>query len=58
MAACLAAKETASIPDLTINSRKMTKGLEQANTNLQLNEWAYQFIFEGSVIDDDTGQAL
>ena len=25
--ACLAAKETASIPDLTINSRKMTKVL-------------------------------
>ena len=35
--ACLAAKETAFIPDLTINSRNMTKGLSQANTNLQLS---------------------
>ena len=42
---CLAAKETASIPDLNINSRNMTKRLGQANTNLQLNEWAYQKVF-------------
>ena len=56
--ACLAAKETSSIPYLTINSRNMTKGLCQANTNLQLNEWAYQDFFAGVVIDDTTGQAL
>ena len=36
--ACLAAKETASIPDLTINSRKIKKGLGRDNMNLQLNE--------------------
>ena len=56
--ACLSEKETASIPDLTINSSNMTKRLGRANTNLQLNEWAYQKFFAGAVIDDNTGQAL
>ena len=56
--AYLAANKTASIPDLTINSRKMTKGFGQANSNLQLNEWAYHKFFAGAVIDDDTVQAL
>ena len=36
----------------------MKKGLGRANTNLQLNEWAYQKFFAGAVIDDDIGQAL
>ena len=56
--AYLAANKTASIPDLTINSKKMTKGFGQANSNLQLNEWAYHKFFAGSVIDDETGKAL
>ena len=56
--ACLAAKETSSIPDLTINSRNMANALGRANTNLQQNEWAYQKCFAGAVIDDDTGKDL
>ena len=56
--ALLVAKETASIPDLTINSRKITKGLGRANMNIQLNEWAYQKFFAGVVIDEDTGKAI
>ena len=34
----LTANETASIPDLTISSRKITKGLGGTDMNLQLNE--------------------
>ena len=36
----------------------MTKGIGQANSNLQLNEWEHQKQFAGAVIEDDTGQAL
>ena len=36
----------------------MKKIIGRANTNLQLNEWAYQEHLAGAVIDEDTGEAL
>ena len=41
----LAAKETATIPDLTISKGKITRGWTKANQNLQLDEWAFKQFF-------------
>ena len=53
--ACMAEK-TAAMPDLSIRSRRFTRGLGGANMNLQMSEWAYKDFLEGTVIDEDTGE--
>ena len=52
--AFLVAHETATILDLTIKSKKITRGLSGANMYLQLNEQDYEGLSAGAVIDEDT----
>ena len=54
--AFLVAHETAAIPDLTIKSKNITRGLSGAKIYLQLDEWAYELLLAGTVIDEDTGE--
>ena len=56
--AALAASKTASVPDLTVQQRKLTRGFGRANLDLQMKEWAFEENFAGVVIDEDTGKAL
>ena len=39
----LAAKETATVPELARHKRKLTMGYHCANLSLHLNEWAHDF---------------
>ena len=48
--AFLASHETAAMPDITIKSRKITRGLIGANMDLQLNEWAYEGHFQEQLL--------
>ena len=54
----LAAKETATIPNLAISEGKLTRGWIKANQNLQFDEWALQDCFAGAIIDKATGESL
>ena len=56
--AFLASHETAAMPDITIKTRKITRGLIGANMDLKLNEWAYEGHFSGAIIDEDIGEFL
>ena len=56
--AALAASETACVPDLTIQRRKLARGLGRAHLDLQMKEWAFEENFAGVVIDEDRGKPL
>ena len=57
--ATLAAKEKATIPNLTTSKGKFTRGrTNKANQNLQLDEWAFKEYFAGAIIDKTTGESL
>ena len=56
--AAVAAKEAASIPNLTISNSNLTKGWTKANQNLQLEEWAFQDYFADAIIVKTTGESL
>ena len=56
--AALAASETASVPDLTVQQRKLTHDLGRANLDLQMKELAFEENFTGVVIDENTGETL
>ena len=56
--ACLAANETDTMTDLSIRIRRFTRGLGGANMNLQMSEWAYEYFFAGSVIDEYIGESM
>ena len=48
----LAAREQATLPDLTIKHKKLARGWSGANWDLQLNEWVNEAHFAGAVIDE------
>ena len=55
----LMAHDTTAIPDLAIpTQRKLSRGLAQANENLQMDEWAQETFFVGAIIDDKTVKLL
>ena len=54
----LAAKETAVVPPLAVEQRKLTRDYAGANLSLQLDKWAYDTCFVGSILDDNTGDKL
>ena len=54
----LAAKETATVPELAVHQRKLTMGYHCANLSLQLDEWAHDFYFAGAIIDETTGEKM
>ena len=52
----LAENETATLPPLAVDQRKLTRGYHAANLSMQLDEWAYKYYFAGAIIDQDTGK--
>ena len=54
----LAAKETAVVPPLSVEQRKLTRGYVSANLSLQLDDWAYDAYFVGAILDEKTGDKL
>ena len=54
----LAAKATATVPPLAVDQRKLTRGFQVANLNLQLDEWAYKTYFVGAILEEETGRQL
>ena len=55
----LVANETATIPNLEVKrDRKVSRGLGHANETLQMDEWAYEDLFAGAIIDDVTGESM
>ena len=54
----LAAKETAVVPPLAVEQRKLTRGYASANLSLQLDEWAHETYFVGAILDEETGDKL
>ena len=52
----LAANETATVPPLAVDMRKLTRGYHSANLSLQLDEWAYKTYFVGAILDEKTGE--
>ena len=54
----MASNETDDMLDLSIRSRRFTRGVGGANMDIQISEWAYEDFFAGSVIDEDTGESM
>ena len=54
----LATNETATVPPLAVDQRKLTRGCNCANLNLQLDEWAYTAYFVRTILDEETGEQL
>ena len=52
----LAENETATLPPLAVDQRKLTRGYHAANLSMQLDEWAYKYYFAGAIIDQDIGK--
>lgn len=50
----LVAKETAAVPPLAVEQRKLTRGYASANLSLQLDEWAYDTYFVGATLGENT----
>ena len=47
------------MPTMTIRqNRSVSRGLYQANEALQMKEWAFDELFAGVILDDETGESL
>ena len=56
--AALAASESAVIPDLPLGSSKYNRGFTAANQHLQMDEWALETYFAGTIVDEVTDRSL